>query len=160
MKLFSKVTTAKPLRLRASSRTAATDMTPMVDVTFLLLIFFMVTASFTLQRAIAMPRQISDFSSHRTADVPLPEEIVSLSVDRFGGFYLVTPLGEEELLGKQSLVSALKMVAKANVQARLEIAVDPDARLQSMVDAIDAGTIAGFAKLTIRQINGEGQAGS
>ena len=28
------------------------DMTPMVDVTFLLLIFFMVTASFTLQKSI------------------------------------------------------------------------------------------------------------
>ena len=28
------------------------DMTPMVDVTFLLLIFFMVTASFTLQKSL------------------------------------------------------------------------------------------------------------
>src|SRR5512146_2340419 len=31
------------------------DMTPMVDVTFLLLIFFMVTAAFALQRSIQIP---------------------------------------------------------------------------------------------------------
>ncbi len=32
------------------------DMTPMVDVTFLLLIFFMVTAAFTMQSAIVVPK--------------------------------------------------------------------------------------------------------
>jgi len=36
------------------------DMTPMVDVTFLLLIFFMVTASFTLQKSIPQPPAASD----------------------------------------------------------------------------------------------------
>jgi hypothetical protein len=33
------------------------DMTPMVDVTFLLLIFFMVTASFSVQKSIQRPAQ-------------------------------------------------------------------------------------------------------
>ena len=31
------------------------DMTPMVDVTFLLLIFFMVTAAFSVQKVIEVP---------------------------------------------------------------------------------------------------------
>ena len=31
------------------------DMTPMVDVTFLLLIFFMITAAFALQKALEVP---------------------------------------------------------------------------------------------------------
>ena len=44
------------------------DMTPMVDVTFLLLIFFMVTASFGLQRAIEMQRTPSELAS----PVPVP----------------------------------------------------------------------------------------
>ena len=39
------------------------DMTPMVDVTFLLLIFFMVTAAFSLQKSIEMPRQQTDAPS-------------------------------------------------------------------------------------------------
>ena len=39
------------------------DLTPMVDVTFLLLIFFMVTAAFSLQKSIEMPRQQTDAPS-------------------------------------------------------------------------------------------------
>jgi biopolymer transport protein ExbD len=36
------------------------DLTPMVDVTFLLLIFFMITASFSMQKAIEVPAPDSD----------------------------------------------------------------------------------------------------
>ena len=40
---------------RAQTEFEEMDLTPMVDVTFLLLIFFMITASFTMQKAIAFP---------------------------------------------------------------------------------------------------------
>ena len=40
---------------RAQTEFEDMDLTPMVDVTFLLLIFFMITASFTMQKAIAFP---------------------------------------------------------------------------------------------------------
>ena len=36
------------------------DMTPMVDVTFLLLIFFMVTAAFTMQKSFEIPTPKTD----------------------------------------------------------------------------------------------------
>src|SRR5688572_20269137 len=39
------------LREKSAPQEAEMDMTPMVDVTFLLLIFFMVTASFTMQKS-------------------------------------------------------------------------------------------------------------
>ncbi|MFM7973431.1 MAG: ExbD/TolR family protein, partial [Pirellula sp.] len=39
------------------------DMTPMVDVTFLLLIFFMITANFTMQKSIQVPAEKSDEAS-------------------------------------------------------------------------------------------------
>ena len=44
------------------------DMTPMVDVTFLLLIFFLVTAAFTLQKSIDVPKPESDQASENTTD--------------------------------------------------------------------------------------------
>ncbi len=146
-----------PLRSRASSLVAGTDMTAMVDVTFLLLIFFMVTASFTLQTAIAMPRQMSDLASRQAVVVPPPRDIVSLTVDPQGSFYLASPSGEQELVGKQSLLTALKVVSGLNSNARLEILVDSDARLQAMVDAIDAGTIAGFRTLTVTETHVESE---
>ena len=39
------------------------DMTPMIDVTFLLLIFFMVTAAFSLQRSLEIPPPDSEAKS-------------------------------------------------------------------------------------------------
>ncbi|MCG8448481.1 MAG: biopolymer transporter ExbD, partial [Pirellulales bacterium] len=42
-------------RLRAGSSEDDMDLTPMVDVTFLLLIFFMITAAFALQKALEVP---------------------------------------------------------------------------------------------------------
>ncbi len=146
-----------PLRSRASSLVAGTDMTAMVDVTFLLLIFFMVTASFTLQTAIAMPRQMSDLASRQAVVVPPARDIVSLTVDPQGSFYLASPSGEQQLVGKQSLLTALKVVSGLNSNARLEILVDSDARLQAMVDAIDAGTIAGFRTLTVTETHVESE---
>jgi biopolymer transport protein ExbD len=133
-------------------RDPGTDMTPMVDVTFLLLIFFMVTASFTLQRAIAMPRQSSQLASLQAVD-PLPEvELISLTVDRDGVFYLTTRHWQQELLGKQSLITGLKRAARhTHPDSQLEISVDSEARLQWMVDAIDAGTIAGFSRVAVVQ---------
>lgn len=127
-----------------------TDMTSMVDVTFLLLIFFMVTASFTLNRAIAMPSNRSELPSPEKVDQSRIEA-VSLNIDSLGGFLLVTPAGQQELLGKQSLVTALKDARSASVDARLEISVDAAARLQALVDGIDAGTIAGFPAISVIQ---------
>ena len=43
------------------------DMTPMVDVTFLLLIFFMVTASFTIQKSLQQAHAKSDDPSPNAA---------------------------------------------------------------------------------------------
>jgi len=47
------------------------DLTPMVDVTFLLLIFFMITASFTLEKTIPTPIPDPD---QQSAAQPIPRE--------------------------------------------------------------------------------------
>jgi len=143
---------SSPSKNSVSRRESGTDMTPMVDVTFLLLIFFMVTASFTLQRAIAMPRQSSQLASIKAVEPTLEVDRISLAVDGYGGFYLATGSWEQELLGKQSLITGLKRaLTQTHPDSHLEISVDPEARLQAMIDAIDAGTIAGFSQLTVLQ---------
>jgi len=53
------------------------DMTPMVDVTFLLLLFFMVTAAFNLQKAIVLPTGPSFDST------PAVQETMTIHVDEF-----------------------------------------------------------------------------
>jgi len=57
------------------------DMTPMVDVTFLLLIFFMVTAAFSLQKSIEVPRQETDAPSVNVEEETEDTDMVEVQVD-------------------------------------------------------------------------------
>ena len=63
------------------------DMTPMVDVTFLLLIFVMFTAAFSLQKSIEMPRQQTDAPSTSVVEEESEDlDMVEVQVDEFGTF--------------------------------------------------------------------------
>lgn len=133
---------------------AGVEMTSMVDVTFLLLIFFMVTASFTLRRAIAMP------TSSLPSTVAQPQDEwsqpdVTIEIDARGTFLVVAHSWDQQILGKQSLVSALKQTSaeSSQIQPTLMIVVHEDSRLQTLVDAIDAGTIAGYVNQQIEQVD-------
>ncbi len=130
------------------------DMTPMVDVTFLLLIFFMVTAAFSLQKSIEMPRQQTDAPSTSVVDEEKDElDMVEVQVDEFGGFLVLAPEWERETPGKQNLITALKEAIIGNNDGmRLIIKVHELAKLRHLVDAMDAGTIAGYAELEVTQV--------
>lgn len=128
-----------------------TDMTPMVDVTFLLLIFFMVTASFSLQKSVAMPPQQSESAQHRVE--PLELEL-QLQVDRFGSFVLILPEAVVETPGKQRLAAALKAAAAEYPgELSLSVAVADEAKLRWLVDAMDAATTAGIDRIRIESLD-------
>ncbi len=130
------------------------DMTPMVDVTFLLLIFFMVTASFSLQKSIQMPRQQSDAPSSSPIEEETEElDSVEVQIDEFGAFMVLGPDWERETPGKQNLISALKdAMGGGRDGMRLVIKVQEAAKLQALVDCMDAGTIAGYTELQVTQV--------
>jgi len=130
------------------------DMTPMVDVTFLLLIFFMVTAAFSLQKSIEMPRQQTDAPSSAVIEEPEDElDLVEVQVDEFGGFLVLATDWERETPGKQNLITALRQaIAGAPDGMRLIIKVHELAKLRALVDAMDAGTIAGYKELQVTQV--------
>ena len=58
------------------------DLTPMVDVTFLLLIFFMITASFTLQKSMQVPPPDPDnAASPQQREDDMQEESIMVEID-------------------------------------------------------------------------------
>ena len=130
------------------------DMTPMVDVTFLLLIFFMVTAAFSLQKSIDMPRQQTDAPSTSVTEEESDDlDSVDLEIDEFGSFLVMAPDWERETPGKQNLITALREAVAGNKDGmRLAIKVHEMAKLRALVDGMDAGTIAGFTELEVTQV--------
>jgi biopolymer transport protein ExbD len=130
------------------------EMTPMVDVTFLLLIFFMITASFNLQKSIAMPRQQTDLPGKSEVQEPPRElSLVEVEIDESGGFLVTTTIGTRETPGKQNLITALKETVEGNRSGvRLVVRVHEMAKLSALVDAIDAGTIARVSQLEVTQL--------
>ncbi len=133
-------------------RAASIEMTSMVDVTFLLLIFFMVTASFSLQKSIEMPRQQTDLSG-LPSDEPAMEAVI-VQVDQWGSFLVMTPQWEQETLGKQQLITTLKKATAESMHAlRLSVQVHELAQLNALVDVLDAGTTAGFAAVQVTQVD-------
>ncbi|EMI41514.1 ExbD/TolR family protein [Rhodopirellula sp. SWK7] len=135
----------------ALRRVGDLDMTPMVDVTFLLLIFFMVTASFSMQKSIQIPRQTSDDASHRPIDDVLPDlPSVEVQINKDGGFLVLGIAWQREVLGKQSLLATLDEIMQTAPQPmRLNVKVHEAAKLQYLVDCLDAGSIVGFAETQI-----------
>lgn len=135
----------------AKKPAVAGDMTPMVDVTFLLLIFFVVTASFQLQKAIDLPRPAVD----APCPSPTPPELAQLElrVNQSGAFRVLASEWQAETPSKQALISHLKQWRDGyRDDAVLLVTVDQRARLQSLVDAMDAGTLAGFQTLRVQSV--------
>ncbi len=128
------------------------DMTPMVDVTFLLLIFFMVTASFVTQRAIDQPKHASDdqTSIKNARDIP-PPLAVEVTIDQNNVFHVAA--GEiEDLrsLGGPEFREQLRQ-AKDSMQARtLVVTAHDECWHKSAVRAWDCGKSLGFDEVVCR----------
>ena len=132
------------------------DMTPMVDVTFLLLIFFMITAAFSLQKSIESPRQTSDLASNSEPVEP-PEEpdTVTVQINEFGSFLVMAADWERETPGKQNLIRALRdAMGDGTTAMKLAIEVHEMARLKALVDCMDAGTICDYGEMQVIQVEG------
>lgn len=86
------------------------DMTPMVDITFLLLIFFMSTANFTLQKSLEVPVQKQQKASSRAVQVATDEthDSVTVQVDDNNAYLVLLPDGtDREAASKPDLMQAL-----------------------------------------------------
>lgn len=96
------------------------DLTPMVDVTFLLLIFFMITASFSLQKAIQVPAPDPD-EEGRTQNITiadLEEDSIIVEIDENNAIFI-----DDDLLSDpSSLVETLR--DKMNSERKGELVID------------------------------------
>lgn len=110
------------------------DMTPMVDVAFLLLIFFMTTTSFK------PPEQVSVALPGSKSEIHVPEtKTIILTVNKAGETYISTEdLSQTNLVAKEDLVSAITTWRARNPVAVVVLKGDRDGEYGDMADVMNA----------------------
>jgi len=121
------------------------DLTPMVDVTFLLLIFFMITASFSLQKAIQTPAPDPDEKG--AAAKPTMEELQRDSVIVFVDAENVVYVDDEPLSDISEIEPKLRDKIGTEQKTELVLEASPEARHENIVIVIDAAKEVGMQRI-------------
>ena len=127
------------------------DITPMVDVGFLLLIFFMLTASFSIQKVIRTAAPQSDTPSSSSVQIQQKENVESITVqvDEFNAYTVISGDGEAlEASSKQELISILRdfRLQYGDQSPRIIIQAHVDSMHGATVGCMDAAREAEFTR--------------
>jgi biopolymer transport protein ExbD len=130
------------------------DMTPMVDVVFNLLIFFMVTAAFSLQKSIEIPKpQQSDQPSTQVMEIEDNPDFVTIIVDEFNTFQVVTPEWERECPSQQELLIQLREAKDGGgggvAPTKVLVKAHGDALHERVVVALDSASAVKFEQVQL-----------
>lgn len=122
------------------------NVTPLIDVVFLLLIFFMVSTTFTKETHLKI-----DLPKASGAPTQRVKGQLEITVDRAGDYAVNgVALVDRKL---STLKSALDKVSKGDHTRPLIITADADATHQAVVTAMDAAGQLGFTHLSITTTN-------
>ena len=128
---------------RQRSQEIGMDMTPLIDVVFLLLIFFMVSTTFTRESHLQVELPEASGAPASAAEVDQIDVVISAD-----GQYL---LNDQPLVNnrRETLERAIKELV--NTDKSLPFIITADARTphEFVVRAMDAAGRLGFAKLSI-----------
>lgn len=118
------------------------NLTPMIDVVFLLLLFFMVSTSFIRESSLKV--DLPEASGQAMAEQETPIDIII----RANGEVLVN----DTLIAvatRDALRDLLKTTAGDNADPHIIISADANAEYQHIVTAMDAAQLLGFTRLTL-----------
>ncbi|RME33937.1 MAG: biopolymer transporter ExbD [Deltaproteobacteria bacterium] len=126
-------------RQKGEQASPRVDLTPMVDVVFLLLIFFMISTTFVQTPGLDI--NLPESSLKRTSQKP---EEVQVYVDRNGGVFLA-----DKKVSVSELAPLLEARKTDNSKASFVLMADRDVRHGLVVEVMDAARQAGFVNLAI-----------
>jgi len=133
------------------------DMTPMIDVVFQLLLFFMIISTFQIQKAIGFPNPgdpkeakniptLGQLGRDRVIlSISAQNDFELLHYDREGKAAVPEPVKREDLLRR------LKKAVRNDRKTSLIIRADDKAKHESVVAAIDAANLADMEDIRIAQ---------
>ena len=121
------------------------NLTPLIDVVFLLLIFFMVSTSFTKETHLSI--DLPEAQGDASADQPDQIEIL---ISESGIYTINSQRLVDERLG--TLKSAIRQISAGDTSLPMVITADAQTPHQSVVRAMDAAGQMGFVHLSITTI--------
>lgn len=129
---------------RRGRHEATVELTPLIDVVFLLLIFFMVSTTFIreTQLKIDLPEAAGELQETE-------KDVIEITVDKLGDYAV-----NDRLLvnnDMRTLVRALEdtLAARGGRSSRLIVTADANATHQAVVRAMDAAGKVGLTRISI-----------
>ncbi|GAC32279.1 ExbD/TolR family protein [Paraglaciecola polaris] len=117
---------------------AAIDMTPMLDVVFIMLIFFIVTASFVKESGI---------------DVNRPEAATAVKKDRANILVAISDKGEiwinKRRIDVRAVQANIERLHAENPQGTVVIQADRKSTTETLIKVMDASRAAGITDVSI-----------
>jgi biopolymer transport protein ExbD len=121
------------------------DMTPMVDVAFLLLTFFMLTTVFNKPQTMELNLPPDEKVTVEVAE----SNLLTLRVDKDGGIFWNTGSEPLQKLAFTELRSSLIQRNQANPKLITLVKVDRDANYKTMVDIMDELNLANITRFSL-----------
>ena len=114
------------------------DMAPLIDVVFILLIYFLVTATFVRETGIQVDRP------QATASPSLDQQAMRISITVNGTIY-----SEGSAVDMDTLQSKISSFVTSHPSSSVIVIPDQETRVQRVVDVMDAAKLAGAKHIAI-----------
>jgi biopolymer transport protein ExbD len=122
----------------------AIDMTPMVDVAFLLLIFFMTTTQFK------PPEEVSVMLPSSSSDLKVPETgVIMITVTKQGKFYIGDETGKATEIAREDLGEMIGSARVNNPAARVLVKGDKQTEFGLIADVMDIMQKTGTSRFNL-----------
>ena len=122
------------------SRGAAVDMAPLIDMVFILLIFFMVTTSFVKESGVEISRPESALTEQ------IDQGFIPVGIDPSGGVHIAG-----KMIPPDS-VRGVQNVLEETGRKRIVIQADKDVRTQLLLKVLDTCRLAGAEQVDVAAI--------
>jgi biopolymer transport protein ExbD len=123
---------------RSSAESAEIDLTPMLDVTFIMLIFFIVTASFVKESGI---------------DVNRPDAATAEKKERANILVAISDSGQiwidKRQVDPRALRANIERLHAENPQGAVVIQADEESKNRLLVQVMDAAKLAGVENISL-----------
>jgi biopolymer transport protein ExbD len=118
------------------------DIGPLMDMVFILLIFFVVTSTFTRETGVEVTKPQAQTASQ------LEKENILIAITRDGSIHI-----DERQVDLAGLSDVLKGIIAKNPEREAVLIADKEAITGKLVSVIDACTLAGVKKVSIAALN-------